>query len=604
MASEMKRGDSSKKLLQDSGQGTYHDSETYTEDIIGTQIPSSSDAYKYQLQSTSSDMFSNLHVETSSSNQRQQHESYQMLMSDSMNMSFTQMMLSVQAPVNQIYSSCNIEPMGSENKTFMITGRDGSSQTLLLDEDGEPEQQPKFGDNDEVEEDEQEQNDNYEQQPQFRDNDAVEDNDADRFYNWQWDDDNGQHNNESASKNTNNQESVINSDDNRDKYPATEIEMPEGVEQLTPEDIRLFLESESVKAACTGSQEAIGHHVPYMNMIFDTEEEAYKFYNEYASICGFSVRRASNYKGKNRGDEIGSRRTYTCHKFGKVVDPDVLENRKLKRQERDQARTGKAPADNTKKRRRNVTEVTGCKAKMVVSLKESKWHITNLELHHNHELCQPDESKFLRSHKNITNQEKLFIRTFTSMKLATRKIMAILTYLRGGKPKDVPYTKKDVSNVMTAIRQEDNSNDMMKVLEYFWQRKDEDPRYHYEFKLGKGNKVECIFWADGFSRQTYELYGDVVSFDTTFKTNKYNLPFALFVGVTGHGHNCLFGCAIINNEQGDTFKWLFQAFKRCHGEKHPLTIITDQDATMKNAIDAMLPHTCHRNCFFPCQKKG
>src|SRR4051812_48673642 len=103
-----------------------------------------------------------------------------------------------------------------------------------------------------------------------------------------------------------------------------------------------------------------------------------------ASICGFSVRRESNYKGKNTWDEIGSRRTYTFHKFGKVVAPNILENRKLRRQERDQARTRKAPDDNTKKRRRNVTEVTRCKDNMVVSSKETKWDITNLELHHNH----------------------------------------------------------------------------------------------------------------------------------------------------------------------------------------------------------------------------
>jgi mevalonate pyrophosphate decarboxylase len=78
--------------------------------------------------------------------------------------------------------------------------------------------------------------------------------------------------------------------------------------------------------------------------------------------------------------------------------------------------------------------------------------------------------------------------------------MAILTYLRGGKPRNVPYNKKYVSNVMTAIRQEDKSNDMMKVLDYFRKRKEEDPRFYYSFERGPGNKVLSIFWSDGFSR--------------------------------------------------------------------------------------------------------
>jgi hypothetical protein len=78
-------------------------------------------------------------------------------------------------------------------------------------------------------------------------------------------------------------------------------------------------------------------------MIFDTEEEAYKIYNEYASICGFSMKKARNYKGKHVGDEIGTRCTYTCSKFGKLVNAEVLEKRKQWKQERKQQRIGSAP---------------------------------------------------------------------------------------------------------------------------------------------------------------------------------------------------------------------------------------------------------------------
>jgi hypothetical protein len=102
----------------------------------------------------------------------------------------------------------------------------------------------------------------------------------------------------------------------------------------------------------------------------------------------------------------------------------------------------------------------------------------------------------------------------------------------------------------------------------------------------------------------YDLYGDCLSFDTTYKTNKYNLPFASFVGVSGHGHNCLFACAIINNEQEKTFKWLFREFLTCMGGKHPATIITDQDVAMKNAVPDVFKQSVHRNCFFHIKKKA
>jgi hypothetical protein len=497
-----------------------------------------------------------------------------------------------------------------QNKTFMITGRYASSQSMLLDVEEEEEDHPvQFGDTDEEEHDD---------QTGIHNENAHADSE-DKFYNWQFDD--NSYKDETAggkdqhvpdkNNNSDSDNDGTYSKQNKDNYSdldndgtyskqegeeTVDMDMPDGVEQLTPEDIRIFLENESVTAAVKASQEVIGHHAPHLNMSFNTDDEAYNFYNEYASICGFSVRKAGNYKDK--------RKTFTCNKFGKVVEDDVLEDRKKKNQERKIAKAGSGPPPRTRKRRRNVNPITGCKAKLVVTKKNDKWFVTNIELHHNHELSPPEETKFLPSHRHMTDQEKLFIRTFTSVKLPTRKIMAILTYLRGGKPKNVPYNKKYVSNVMTAMRLEDNRNDMMKVLAYFRKRQEEDPRFYYNFDLGEGNKVKCIFWSDGFSRQMYDLYGDCLSFDTTYKTNKYNLPFAPFVGVTGHGHNCLFACAIINNEQADTFEWLFREFLACMGGKHPMTIITDQDAGMGKAIPLVFPNSCHRNCFFHIKRKS
>ena len=39
------------------------------------------------------------------------------------------------------------------------------------------------------------------------------------------------------------------------------------------------------------------------------------------------------------------------------------------------------------------------------------------------------------------------------------------------------------------------------------------------------------------------------------------------------------------------------------GEKHPKTIITDQDQAMRAAIATVMPQTIHRNCFFHIKSK-
>ncbi|XP_048551882.1 protein FAR1-RELATED SEQUENCE 5-like [Triticum urartu] len=239
---------------------------------------------------------------------------------------------------------------------------------------------------------------------------------------------------------------------------------------------------------------------------------------------------------------------------------------------------------------------------MIATLKGDKWVVTVVDLEHNHTLSPPDESKYLRSHKKMTEEEKLFIRTFNSVQMPTRKIMAILSYLRGG---DAPYTKKYVSNVRTAINRENGKGDMLQVLEYFRNKQKEDPNFYYAFKVADEdiNKVLCIFWADGYSRKMYELYGDCLSFDMTYKTNCYNMSFAPFVGITGHGLNCLFPCAIVHNETVDTFEWLFDTFLDCMRRKAPLTVITDQDVAMKTVVPAVFKGVVHRCYLFHIMKK-
>uniref|UniRef100_A0A453EG15 Protein FAR1-RELATED SEQUENCE n=1 Tax=Aegilops tauschii subsp. strangulata TaxID=200361 RepID=A0A453EG15_AEGTS len=379
------------------------------------------------------------------------------------------------------------------------------------------------------------------------------------------------------------------------------------VNQFSPDDIDNFLENDSVLAAQTCSQEVRSRHVPQMGMDFETSKAAQAFYKSYSCLCGFAVRKASNYCGQTSTGGGESRCIFRCNRSGKVLDEEQKEAKRKQRKERWQERTGKL-APETRKRKRNVIDVTGCQAKLVVSKKNGRWFITDINLEHNHELSPPDESKFLRSHKQMTDEEKLLVRTLNSAKLPTRKIMDILSFLRHG---PLPYTKKYVTNVRASIRKENDGNDMMQLLDYFRNKQAEDPRYYYKFKVHpqKPSKVLCIFWADGYSRKMYDLYGDSLSFDTTYKTNKYNLPFAPFVGVFGHGQNCLFACAIIQDETINTFIWLFQTFLECMGRKQPRTVITDQDTSMKEAVpEEAVPEVFnlskHRNCLFHVKKKA
>jgi hypothetical protein len=141
------------------------------------------------------------------------------------------------------------------------------------------------------------------------------------------------------------------------------------------------------------------------------------------------------------------------------------------------------------------------------------------------------------------------------------------------------------------------------LLNYFSKMQSDNSNFYYEIDLDKKNRLKNIFWADARCRATCEEFGDVVTFDTTYLTNRYDMPFAPFVGVNHHGRSILLGCGLLSNEDTSTFTWLFNSWLTCMNGQAPTSIITDQDRAMQNAIEIVFPNTNHRWCMWHIMKK-
>lgn len=78
-----------------------------------------------------------------------------------------------------------------------------------------------------------------------------------------------------------------------------------------------------------------------------------------------------------------------------------------------------------------------------------------------------------------------------------------------------------------------------------------------------------VFQVDTRYITTYESFSDVISFDTTYLTNKYKMSFAPFVRVNHHRKTLLFGCGLLSREDTETYVWLFNSWLECmsnHGK--------------------------------------
>ncbi|MBE1615985.1 hypothetical protein IDF54_14100, partial [Flavobacterium sp. SaA2.13] len=90
---------------------------------------------------------------------------------------------------------------------------------------------------------------------------------------------------------------------------------------------------------------------------------------------------------------------------------------------------------------------------------------------------------------------------------------------------------------------------------------------------GKGHLV-AMFWCDTQCLLDYAAFGDVVVFDSTYKTNRYNVPLVPFAGVNHHRSTVIFGCSIISHEDTASYEWVLRTFVQANIQRHPISVIT------------------------------
>ena len=95
---------------------------------------------------------------------------------------------------------------------------------------------------------------------------------------------------------------------------------------------------------------------------------------------------------------------------------------------------------------------------------------------------------------------------------------------------------------------------MLKLSSTFVRKnKLKNANFFYAIQCDEDDRMVNFFWVDARSRLAYQNFGDVVTFDTTYKTNKYNMPFAPFTGLNHHYQSILFGCALLQDETENSF---------------------------------------------------
>ncbi|XP_074378107.1 protein FAR1-RELATED SEQUENCE 5-like [Apium graveolens] len=187
-----------------------------------------------------------------------------------------------------------------------------------------------------------------------------------------------------------------------------------------------------------------------------------------------------------------------------------------------------------------------------------------------------DKVQFMQRSKNIDSAIRVLIELFNKSGIETAQVMRFLGEKWGGVEK-FGFSNKGSRNVIRDIRRRVfDSGDADSGMAFLRQLQETSfGNFFYRVDLDKENRVRGLVWVDDRSLNAYSNFGDVISSESTYMTNRYFMPFIPIMGVNHHYQNILFGFALMSDEKETSYKWVLKTWLKVVGNKPPQTIITD-----------------------------
>lgn len=301
-------------------------------------------------------------------------------------------------------------------------------------------------------------------------------------------------------------------------------------------------------------------------MEFETHEDAYLFYKDYAKSVGFGTAKLSSRRSRASKEFIDAK--FSCIRYGSKQQSDDAINPR-------------------------ASPKIGCKASMHVKRRpDGKWYVYSFVKEHNHELL-PEQAHYFRSHRNTEPVKS------TDTRLRRKKNSPLTDCKHLSAYNDLDFIDGYMRNQHDKGRRLVlDTGDAEILLEFLMRMQEENPKFFYAVDFSEDHLLRNVFWVDAKGIEDYKSFSDVVSFETTYFVSKYKVPIVLFVGVNHHVQPVLLGCGLLADDTVYTYVWLMQSWLVAMGGQKPRVMLTDQNNAIKAAIAAVLPETRHCYCLW------
>ncbi|XP_019164461.1 PREDICTED: protein FAR1-RELATED SEQUENCE 5-like [Ipomoea nil] len=283
---------------------------------------------------------------------------------------------------------------------------------------------------------------------------------------------------------------------------------------------------------------------PAVDMIFKTLDAGIESYNNYAAKVGFDTRSSSLVRAR---DGTKTLKQIVCNREGfKNTGAQHCHSKST-------ADAGEGPS-----RPKLVSNRTGCRARIIFKyIGVAGYQVTTFIEKHNHSMSSVLARQFLKGNRNISSVHQKFILDCAKANIRASKSHGLYSQIVGDYS-EVGATVVDFKNVRRDLRAYILGADAQILVHNLIKRQEMCPAFAFDYEVDEDEQMSRLFWADPMSKKNFAAFGDVVSFDATYSTNRYDMAMGM----------------------------------------EPRIIVIDQDPAMKVAIPRVFKQARHRYCMW------
>ncbi|XP_042065579.1 protein FAR1-RELATED SEQUENCE 5-like [Salvia splendens] len=231
---------------------------------------------------------------------------------------------------------------------------------------------------------------------------------------------------------------------------------------------------------------------PFVGRSFPTLDNAIEFYENYGRSVGFDTRKNSSKKV----DNITIWFYMVCNREGEQKFSDQ------------------------QPKRRRKSKKCGCNACVAFKFDSDRGYvIQHLNEEHNHPMVDIQHQKFMRLNRQLELVHQKFISDCVDANIGPSLTFKLLTELMGGY-ESVRCTVLDIRNYTRDIRRYAEGYDAQMIIGEMKNKKENCDAFMYEYEVDSRSRLMHLFWCDPIAKMNFMQFGDIISFDTTYSTNR------------------------------------------------------------------------------------